>query len=147
MLVHTLFPSSFSGFRVPLSPRIYSIFWLADLPSSSPRFWFHDTNANPSSLGFGNHTVLPSYHDSHNLPSCRPSCTGSITGPKLVDSVSSLCQQRRRNSHMQRLSDRCPVVLFHRSLEPLDNLLVIGPLHPWRRLKFSKGENSLRASP
>jgi len=73
------YPSPFSlhWFLSPLvTPHLFDLLasWL---PSFVMRFLFHNTNANPSSLDFGDHTAFPSYYDLHNLATCSPLCTSS----------------------------------------------------------------------
>ena len=72
----------------------------------------------------------------------------STIGTKLVDSVFASAAGK---SHVLRSSDRlrpacgCSAILFHRSSELLDNLLVDDPLYPWR--SQVEPRNPCRAGP
>ena len=70
--------------------------------------------------------------------------------PRLLDSLSPCVQANISYSNCLIGCAQpcgCSVVLFHQSSEPLNYLLVDGPLRPWRRLKLSKGQNQYRSEP
>ena len=97
-------------------------------------------------------TVFLHHHDLLNSLHA-PAREGDTANIKLVDSASPFCQWAQANVSYSNCLIGCAqpcgysVVLFHQSSEPLDYLLVDGPLRPWRRLKWSKGQNQYRSEP
>ena len=100
-----------------LSPCIYSIFLPTDRPPSLLR-------SHSIALSFPA-TMTP--HNSLRAPARKV----DITGINLVESATPLRQANLSSSnHLIECAQPCycSVVLFHRSSELLDNLVVIGPL-------------------
>ena len=116
-----------------LSPRIYSIFCLADFPCSLLRPWFHTTNASSTSM------IVPSFlgppwpaRPSHLHPFVRR-LTKEIPPwfdpfDELAPTSSSLIQHqpfaggRRQTSRIQRASDRLHPAIWLFGHSPLPTL-------------------------